>query len=240
MKKNDGPGRPGERCPGANEPGKPGDNDPGKTKEGDIGGFGEREPGTPRDNGLGNAGETDVDRGCSPDDAGGTGSGEDGGRPGDGVSLGDLLKRRGATTGEAVPFLSPPISKGGGTRIKPVCVSVRNLFMSNCLASSSEIDPTDPKKPLTESEPCVDVDAKDAPEVEVDVDIEVEAEGIVFGVDAETKGETNFCESEPSFAWPTLPCSGSPGTSFSVWSDLTECIDPFRELALSKVASAAE
>ena len=137
-----------------------------------------------------------MDRGCSPDDTGGTGSGDDGGRPGDGVSLGDLLTRRGATTGEALAFFLPPISKGGGTRTKPVCVSARNLFRSNCFVSKSEIEPTDPNESWTGSEPYVDVDAKDVPDVEVEVDIDVEvdvdAESIAFGVGVEAEGEASL------------------------------------------------
>lgn len=184
----------------------------------------------------------DVGRGCSPFATGGTGSGEDGGRRGDGVNLGDLLTRSGATTGEAGPFLSPPISKGGGTRTKPVGVSVvRNLLMSNCLASSSEIDPTDPNEPLAEPGPYVEVDAKDVCIVEVDADTEVEdeAEGerIVFGADAE--GNLHASDGS-SFAWLTLPYSGSSGASISVWSDLTVRIDPSLDLERLKVAPAAE
>ena len=250
------PGRPGERGPGANEPGKPGDKDPGKPKDAEAGDLGERDPGIPSDNGLGNAGETDVaDRGFSPGVAGGTGSGDEGGRRGDGVSLGDLLRRRGATTGEAFPFLSSPIPKGGGTSIKPVCVSARmpNLLMSNCLASSSEIDPTDPNEPGTVSGPYVEVDAKDVPDVEVDAEIEDDAdsetEAIVFAVDAKTEGaeetivsdlETDADASEAPFAWSILPYSVSPGTSLSVSPDSIEYIDPFLDPVLSEAPSAAE
>lgn len=255
-KAKDEPGSPGERCPGANELGKPGDSDPGNPRDEEIGGFGEKDPGFPGDNGLGNAGDADVDRGVSPDIAGGTGSGDDGGRPGDGVSLGDLLTLRGATTGEAVPFLLPPISKGGGASIKQVCVSARmpNLLKSNCLASSSEIDPTDPNEPMAESGPYVAVDAKDVSDVEVAADIEVEvdteAASIVIDVDADTEGvdrivsdiepdtDTSLCGYEAPFAWSTLPCSGSPETSFSVSPELMEHIDPFLDLVLPD--SAAE
>lgn len=195
-KEMDGPGRPGERCPGANEPGRPG---------GGRGG---------RDNGLGNAGDTGVDRGCSPD-----GSDKDESIPGDAVNLGDLLKRKGGV---------PPNSKGCGTRTKPV--SNRSL-----LASSSEMDPTEPNEPLTGSVPYVDVDAKEVPDVEAEavmVDVEAEIESIVLGVDVEASGEPGVCESEPS-----VPYSGSPKTSRSVSS---ECTDPCRDPDLVKAASAAE
>lgn len=251
-KTKNGPGSVGERGPGASEPGKPGDRDPGKPRDAEAGGrLGERDPGIPGDSGLGSAGEMDVDRGFSPEVTGGTGSGDDGGRRGDGVSLGDLLTRRGATMGEAFPFLSSPIPKGGGTSIKPVCVSARmpNLLMSNCLASSSDIDPTDPNEPVTVSGPYVEVDAKDVPDVEVDADIEDEAESIVFDVDAKTEGveenivsdlETDPDANEAPFAWSILPYSVSPGTSFSVSPESIEYIDPFLDLVLSEAPSAAE
>lgn len=188
-----------------------------------------------------------MDRGCSPDDTGGTGSGDDGGRPGDGVSLGDLLTRRGATAGEAMPFLSSPIPNGGGTSMKPACGSVRmpNLLISNCLASSSEIDPTDPNEPLTVSGPKVEVDAKDVLDVEVDADMEdeidFEAESIVVDVDAGTGGgaetvvsdiETDADVCKAPFAWTTLTYSVSPGTSLSVSPELMEYNDPFLDLVL--------
>jgi hypothetical protein len=252
-KTKNGPGSPGERGPAANEAGKPGDRDPGKPRDAEVGGLDERDPGIPGDSGLGNAGEMDVDRGSSPSVAGGTGSGNDGGRRGDGVSLGDLLTRRGATMEEAFPFLSSPIPKGGGTSIKPVCVSagMPNLFMSNCLASSSDIDPTDPNEPITVSGPYVEVDAKVVPDVEVDAEIEdevdSEAGSIVF--DAKTEEaeenmvsdlETNPDASEAPFAWSILPYSVSPGTSLSVSPESIEYIDPFLDLVLSEPPSAAE
>lgn len=236
-KTKNGPGRPGERGPDVNELGKPGDSDPGKPRDADVGG---RIPG---DSGLGRGGETGGDRWSSPGVTGGTGSGDDGGRPGDGVSLGDLLTRRGATTEEVLPFLLSPIPNGGGTSIKPVCVSARtpNLLMSNCLATSSEIDPTDPNEPGTVSGPYVEVDAMDVPDVEVD------AESIVLDVDDEAEGgvenivsdlETEADASEGPFAWSSLPYSVSAGTSLSVPAESTEHIDPSRHLISSEAISA--
>lgn len=243
------PGRPGERCPGASEPGKLGDRDTGNAWVEEIGGRGERDPGFLGDSGPGNAGDTGVDRGVSPDVAGGTGRGDDGGRPGDGVSLGDLLTRKGATTGEAVSFRLPPIPNGGGASTKPVWVSARipNLLKSNCLASSSEIDPTDPNEPVKESGPIAEVDAKDVPDVEVDADIEVEvdteAETIVFdGIVSDIERDTNasLCGSETPFTWSKSPCSGSSVMCLSVSPELMEYTDPFLDLVLSEPASALE
>lgn len=211
-----------------------------------MGGRDEREPGN---KGLGTAGDVDVDRGISPDVAGGTGSGDDGGRPGDGATRGDLFTRRGATEGEGRPFLPSPIPKGGGTSIKPVCVSERvpNLLMGNGLASSSEMDPTDPNEPLAVSEPCVD--AKVVPDVEEDADIEdefdVEAGSTVFDVE-ETEGVLENADietdgsGEAPFACSTLPYSVSPDTSFSVSPESTEYIDPCLDLVRPEAASVVE
>jgi len=123
--------------------------------------------------------------------------------------------------------------------------------MSNCLATSSEIDPTDPNEPVTVSGPNVEVDARDVPDVEVDADTEdeadTEAESIVLDVDDEAEGtvenivsdlETDAEASGGPFAWSTLPYSVSVGTSLSVPPESTEHIEPFRHLVPSEAASA--
>ena len=216
-----------------------------------MGGLGESGPNRPGDIRPANLGETDVERGLSPGAAGGTGSGDDGGRPGDGVSRGDLVTRRGATEADATLFLSP-IPKGGGTSTKPLCVSVRapSLLKSNCLVSSSEIDPTEPNEPLVVLGPYVEADVNDVLDAKVEADIEdepdTEAETIVLDVDTATGGvganlvSDTEIPNEAPFASSPLPYSASPGTSFSVSAELTDDNVPLLDLDLTEAASAVE